>query len=116
MSKRKKISILDELSQAMKNPSSGVSVRKVDEEERRAKKAAKNALRITFYLPDEIREYVKVYSVKWGVPMSQVAQYLLEYAIEHHEAGSIPPPALVPSNSPAYRNAIDFDAAHDDLG
>lgn len=64
--------------------------------------------RVTYYLDEPVREYIRQLSIEWGVPASQVAKYFLIHAIDAHKSGSIAPPSLVPSDSPAYRNVINF--------
>ncbi|MCA9922878.1 MAG: hypothetical protein KC419_17400 [Anaerolineales bacterium] len=64
--------------------------------------------RATYYIGPALKEQIREISVSWGVPASQVARYFLEFALDAFEAGRVPDPPLSPSDSPAYRNNIDF--------
>ena len=64
--------------------------------------------RVTYQLGPEIKEAIRDESVRLGVPASHLAKYLLWYAWDMYQTGDIPPPTLLPSNSPAYQNLIDF--------
>ncbi len=64
--------------------------------------------RATYDIGAELKEVIREESVRLGVPASQLARYLLLVAWNDYVAGDIAPPTLLPSNSPAYRNVIDF--------
>lgn len=64
--------------------------------------------RATYDIGPELKEVIKQESVRLGIPASMLAKYLLLYAWDFYQHGEIPPPTLLPSNSPAYRNIIDF--------
>ncbi len=73
------------------------------------KEAASKRKKMTgYYIGDEVKEEVRKISVQWGVSASQVAKYLLVFGIKAFKAETLPPPTLSPSDSPAYRNNIQF--------
>lgn len=102
MSKRKespKLDVLGELSGLAQEETAAP---------KKQKSSNRKSDRVTYYLDEPIREYVRQLSVKWGVPASQAAKWFLMFAIDAYENGRIPDPPLTPSESPAYRNNIDF--------
>lgn len=65
--------------------------------------------RATWQIGSDLKEYIKAESVRLGVPQSQLARYLLLVAADDFKNGRIHDPKVKPSESPAYRNVIDFD-------
>jgi hypothetical protein len=64
--------------------------------------------RATYDIGPELKEIIRDEAVRLGVPASQLARYLLLYAWDDYVNGRTPSPTLLPSDSPAYRNVIDF--------
>jgi len=64
--------------------------------------------RVTYDIGADLKEAIRSESVRLGVPASQLARYLLLFAWDDYTNGRIDPPALFPSDSPAYQNIIDF--------
>ncbi len=65
--------------------------------------------RATYDIGQDLKEALRQESIDLGVPASQFAKYLLLYAWEDYSNGGIPAPALLRSNSPKFRNTIDFE-------
>ncbi len=65
--------------------------------------------RATYDIGAELKDVIFQESVDLGVPASQLAKYLLLYAWDMYTREEIPPPALLRSDSPKFRNTIDFD-------
>lgn len=66
--------------------------------------------RATYDIGRDLKEAIRRESVRLGVPASQLAKYLLLYAWNDYVDERIPEPHLVPSDSPKFRNRIDFEA------
>lgn len=64
--------------------------------------------RATYDLGQDLKDALQRESVDLGVPASQLAKYLLLYAWDFYSKGEIPPPTLLRSDSPKFRNTIDF--------
>ena len=64
--------------------------------------------RATYDIGQELKEVILEESIDLGIPASQLAKYLLLYAWEFYVKGDIPPPSLQRSDSPKFRNTIDF--------
>ena len=64
--------------------------------------------RATYDIGAELKEAIREESVRLGVPASQLARYLLLLAWNDYMNGDIAPPTLLPSQSPAYRNVVQF--------
>lgn len=64
--------------------------------------------RATYDIGQELKDVLQQESVDLGVPASQLAKYLLLYAWDFYLRGEIPPPTLLRSDSPKFRNTIDF--------
>ncbi len=64
--------------------------------------------RATYDIGADLKEAIRRESVDLGVPASQLAKYLLLYAWDFYAKGEIPPPTLRRSDSPKFRNTIDF--------
>ena len=64
--------------------------------------------RATYDIGKDLKDVIYDESLELGVPSSQLAKYLLMYAWDFYLKGDIPPPAMVRSNSPKFRNTIDF--------
>ena len=64
--------------------------------------------RATYDIGQELKEVILEESIDLGIPASQLAKYLLLYAWEFYVKGEIPPPPLQRSDSPKFRNTIDF--------
>lgn len=65
--------------------------------------------RVTYDIGSELRQVIERESIDLGVPASQLAKYLLLYAWDYYTKGEIPPPSLERSNSPKFRNTIEFE-------
>ncbi|MEM7333780.1 MAG: hypothetical protein AAF490_16960 [Chloroflexota bacterium] len=82
---------------------------------RRRRSAAKKttskerlAGRATYDIGKELKEAIVDESIQLGVPASQLARYLLLEAWDMYEREEIPEPELIASDSPKFRNLIDF--------
>jgi hypothetical protein len=64
--------------------------------------------RATYDIGQELKEIIQQESIDLGVPASQLAKYLLLYAWDFYERGEIPAPPRSRSDSPKFRNTIDF--------
>jgi hypothetical protein len=64
--------------------------------------------RATYDIGQDLKDALQQESVDLGVPASQLAKYLLLYAWDYYSRGEIPPPTLLRSDSPKFRNTIDF--------
>jgi hypothetical protein len=64
--------------------------------------------RATYDIGQELKEVILEESIDLGIPASQLAKYLLLYAWEFYVKGEIPTPPLQRSDSPKFRNTIDF--------
>jgi len=64
--------------------------------------------RATYDIGQELKEIIHQESIDLGVPASQLAKYLLLYAWDFYVNGEIPPPTTSRSDSPKFRNTIDF--------
>jgi hypothetical protein len=64
--------------------------------------------RATYDLGEDLKEAIRRESVELGVPASQLAKYLLLYAWDFYVGEEIPRPTLLRSDSPKFRNTIDF--------
>ena len=64
--------------------------------------------RVTYEIGAELKGVIHEEAIRLGVPDSQLAKYLLLFAWDYYLNETIPEPALVESNSPKYRNGIDF--------
>ena len=64
--------------------------------------------RATYDIGQELKEALRHESIELGVPASQLAKYLLLYAWDFYLKEEIPPPPLLRSDSPKFRNTIDF--------
>jgi hypothetical protein len=64
--------------------------------------------RATYDIGKELKEAIHQESVDLGVPASQLAKYLLLYAWDFYVNEEIPQPAMSRSDSPKFRNRIDF--------
>lgn len=74
--------------------------------------AARLARRATYDLSAELKEAIAARATRLGIPASQLAHFLLLDAWQRLERGEIDPgPFLVESDSPAFRNRLDVDAA-----
>ncbi len=117
MSKRKQtpnvMSELQGLGKASTSPPSA-SAQPPDDEMRSnaAKSTPKSRLagRATYDIGFDLKEAIRRESIHLGIPASQLARYLLLYAWDDYANNDIPSPTLLPSDSPAYRNVIDFSA------
>lgn len=65
--------------------------------------------RATYDIGQELKEALHRESVELGVPASQLAKYLLLYAWDFYLNEDIPAPSLTRSDSPKFRNTIDFE-------
>lgn len=65
--------------------------------------------RVTWQVGGQLKELIRQEAVRLGVPQSQLARYLLTIAWNDYVDGRVAPPPLFPSDSPAYRNVIDFE-------
>ena len=65
--------------------------------------------RATYDIGQELKEALHRESVELGVPASQLAKYLLLYAWDFYLNEDIPAPTLLRSDSPKFRNTIDFE-------
>ena len=65
--------------------------------------------RATYDIGQELKEALHRESVDLGVPASQLAKYLLLYAWDFYLNEDIPAPTLLRSDSPKFRNTIDFE-------
>ena len=65
--------------------------------------------RATYDIGQELKEALLRESIELGVPASQLAKYLLLYAWDFYLKEDIPAPSLVRSDSPKFRNTIDFE-------
>ncbi len=65
--------------------------------------------RATYDIGQELKEALHRESVDLGVPASQFAKYLLLYAWDFYLNEDIPAPTLLRSDSPKFRNTIDFE-------
>lgn len=78
---------------------------------RRAKKRtpkSRLAGRATYDIGKELKDAIYEESLNLGVPASQLAKYLLLYAWDDYVQEEIPVPTLRRSDSPKFRNTIDF--------
>jgi hypothetical protein len=67
--------------------------------------------RATYYLNPLLKNEIRALSVEYGVPQSQIVMLLLYSSIEELRNGKVPLDRfLVPSDSPKFRNNIDFDS------
>lgn len=64
--------------------------------------------RATYDIGQDLKDALQRESVDLGIPASQLAKYLLLYAWDFYARGEIPPPTLLRSDSPKFRNTIDF--------
>lgn len=64
--------------------------------------------RATYDIGQELKETIQQESLDLGVPASQLAKYLLLYAWDFYERGEIPAPPRSRSDSPKFRNTINF--------
>jgi hypothetical protein len=64
--------------------------------------------RATYDIGPELKKAIYRESVELGVPASQLAKYLLLYAWDYYVNAEIPQPALEKSDSPKFRNRIEF--------
>ncbi len=64
--------------------------------------------RATYDIGQDLKEIIQQESIDLGVPASQLAKYLLLYAWDFYERGEIPAPPRSRSDSPKFRNTIDF--------
>lgn len=64
--------------------------------------------RATYDIGKELKDAIQQESVDLGVPASQLAKYLLLYAWDFYARGEIPAPVTSRSDSPKFRNTIDF--------
>ena len=64
--------------------------------------------RATYDIGKDLKDVIYDESLDLGVPSSQLAKYLLMYAWDFYLKGDIPPPEMIRSNSPKFRNTIDF--------
>ncbi|HIP71505.1 MAG TPA: hypothetical protein EYH05_08935 [Anaerolineae bacterium] len=64
--------------------------------------------RATYDIGVDLKEAIRRESIDLGIPASQLAKYLLLYAWDFYVNGDIPAPALLRSDSPKFRNTIDF--------
>jgi hypothetical protein len=64
--------------------------------------------RATYDIGKEMKDIILQESIDLGVPASQLAKYLLLYAWDFYVNGDIPTPTLNRSDSPKFRNTIDF--------
>jgi hypothetical protein len=65
--------------------------------------------RATYDIGKELKDAIQQESVDLGVPASQLAKYLLLYAWDFYARGEIPAPVTNRSDSPKFRNTIDFE-------
>jgi len=65
--------------------------------------------RATYDIGQELKEALHRESIDLGVPASQLAKYLLLYAWDFYLNEEIPAPTLLRSDSPKFRNTIDFE-------
>ena len=65
--------------------------------------------RATYDIGQELKEALHRESVELGVPASQLAKYLLLYAWDFYLKEEIPAPSLSRSDSPKFRNTVDFE-------
>ena len=77
---------------------------------RRKNRTPKSRLvgRATYDIGRDLKEVISQESIDLGVPASQLAKYLLLYAWDFYTKGEIPPPSMTRSDSPKFRNTIDF--------
>ena len=64
--------------------------------------------RATYDIGQQLKDALQQESVDLGIPASQLAKYLLLYAWDFYNKGEIPSPTLLRSDSPKFRNTIDF--------
>ncbi|MCA9935179.1 MAG: hypothetical protein KC415_14695 [Anaerolineales bacterium] len=64
--------------------------------------------RATYDIGVELKQAIYRESIELGVPASQLAKYLLLYAWDFYVSGDIPEPALEKSDSPKFRNRVEF--------
>ncbi len=64
--------------------------------------------RATYDIGVELKQAIHRESIDLGVPASQLAKYLLLYAWDFYANGDIPEPVLEKSDSPKFRNRIEF--------
>jgi hypothetical protein len=64
--------------------------------------------RATYDIGAELKGVIRRESIELGVPASQLAKYLLLYAWDFYTKGDIPEPVLEESDSPKFRNRIEF--------
>lgn len=64
--------------------------------------------RATYDIGKELKEAIHQESIDLGVPASQLAKYLLLYAWDYYVNEDIPQPPMSRSDSPKFRNRIDF--------
>ncbi len=64
--------------------------------------------RATYDIGQDLKEAIHRESVDLGVPASQLAKYLLLYAWDFYLNDEIPAPPMSRSDSPKFRNRIDF--------
>lgn len=76
----------------------------------RTNRAVKRRLmgRATYDIGKDLKDAIHRESVDLGVPASQLAKYLLLYAWDFYLNGDIPEPPTSRSDSPRFRNTIDF--------
>jgi hypothetical protein len=60
--------------------------------------------RATYDIGQDLKQAIEL-----GVPASQLAKYLLLYAWDFYLREEIPSPTLLRSDSPKFRNTIDFE-------
>ncbi len=65
--------------------------------------------RATYDIGQDLKEAIHRESVDLGVPASQLAKYLLLYAWDFYVNEDIPEPPTIRSDSPKFRNTIDFE-------
>jgi hypothetical protein len=65
--------------------------------------------RATYDIGQDLKQAIYRESVELGVPASQLAKYLLLYAWDFYLREEIPSPTLLRSDSPKFRNTIDFE-------
>lgn len=64
--------------------------------------------RVTYDIGQDLKNAIHQESIDLGVPASQLAKYLLLYAWDFYVKEEIPSPELQRSDSPKFRNTIDF--------
>lgn len=64
--------------------------------------------RATYDIGVDLKEAIRRESIDLGIPASQLAKYLLLYAWDFYVNEDIPAPTLLRSDSPKFRNTIDF--------